>query len=79
VQRLESNDNLAQNQWGQASFASLTTFLQGTAKTFTVVPNPTELGWRSTMGTGYPEETLDSSGTGSDRPPDRADLVILRQ
>jgi hypothetical protein len=58
VQRLQSNDNLAQNQFGQASFASLTTFLQGTVKTFTVVPNPTELGWRSTMGAGYLEDTL---------------------
>ncbi|MCU1253319.1 MAG: TonB-dependent receptor domain protein [Edaphobacter sp.] len=58
VQRLQSNDNLAQNQFGQASFASLTTFLQGTVKTFTVVPNPTELGWRSTMGAGYLEDTV---------------------
>ena len=58
VQRLQSNDNLAQNQWGQASFASLATFLQGTVKTFTVVPNPTELGWRSTMGAGYLEDTV---------------------
>jgi hypothetical protein len=58
VQRLQSNDNLAQNQWGQASFASLTTFLQGTVKTFTVVPNPTELGWRSIMGAGYLEDTF---------------------
>lgn len=58
VQRLQSNDNLAQNQFGQASFATLTTFLQGTVKTFTVVPNPTELGWRSTMGAGYLEDTV---------------------
>lgn len=58
IQRLQSNDNLAQNQWGQASFASLTTFLQGTVKTFTVVPNPTELGWRSFMGAGYLEDTI---------------------
>ena len=57
VQRLQANDNLAQNQYGQASFASLTTFLQGTVKTFTVVPNPTELGWRSWMGAGYIEDT----------------------
>jgi hypothetical protein len=28
-------NNLAQDQYGQASFASLTTFLQGTIKTFT--------------------------------------------
>jgi len=58
IQRLQSNDNLAQNQDGQASFASLTTFLQGTVKTFTVVPNPTELGWRSTMGAAYVEDTV---------------------
>ena len=58
LQRLESNDNLAQNQYGQASFASLTTFLQGAVKTFTVVPNPTELGWRSWMGAGYIEDTF---------------------
>lgn len=58
IQRLESNDDLAQNQYGQASFASLTTFLQGTVKTFTVVPNPTELGWRSTLGASYVEDTV---------------------
>ena len=40
LQLLESNDNLAQDQDGQASFASLTTFLQGTIKTFTYVPSP---------------------------------------
>ena len=58
VQLLESNDNLAQDQFGQASFASLTTFLQGTVKTFTVVPAPTELGWRSTFGAAYLEDTV---------------------
>jgi hypothetical protein len=58
LQRLQSNDNLAQNQFGQASFASLTTFLQGTVKTFTVVPVPTALGWRSWMGAGYIEDTI---------------------
>lgn len=58
LQRLQSNDNLAQNQFGQASFASLTTFLQGTVKTFTVVPSPTRLNWRSWMGAGYLEDTI---------------------
>ena len=58
IQRLQSNDNLAQNQFGQASFASLTTFLQGTVKTFTVVPAPTRLGWRSWMGAAYLEDTI---------------------
>ncbi len=57
VQRLQSNDDLAQNQFGQASFASLATFLAGTVKTFTVVPNPTSLNWRSTLGAAYVEDT----------------------
>ncbi len=58
LQLLESNDNLAQDQYGQASFASLTTFLQGTIKTFTYVPVTTELGWRSTFVAGYLEDTI---------------------
>jgi hypothetical protein len=57
LQHLQSNDNLAQNQYGQASFASLTTFLQGTVKTFTVVPAPTPLNWVNFMGAGYLEDT----------------------
>ena len=57
LQRLQSNDNLAQNQYGQASFASVTAFLQGTIKTFTVVPNPTELNWQAWFGAAYVEDT----------------------
>ncbi|WP_263371378.1 TonB-dependent receptor [Granulicella cerasi] len=57
VQRLQSNDNLAQNQYGQASFASLTTFLQGTIKTFTYAPTITPLGWRATYVDGFIEDT----------------------
>lgn len=56
LQRLQSNDNLAQNQDGQASFATLQTFLQGTIKTFTIVPSPTPLNWRSWFGAGYIED-----------------------
>ncbi|HTX77049.1 MAG TPA: carboxypeptidase-like regulatory domain-containing protein, partial [Terracidiphilus sp.] len=57
LQRMQSNDLLAQYQYGQASFSTLTTFLQGTVKTFTVVPSPTELGWRSLEGAGFLEDT----------------------
>src|ERR1700729_4447043 len=56
LQRLQSNDNLAQNQYGQASFSTLSAFLKGTVPTFTVVPAPTELGWRSFFGAGYIED-----------------------
>jgi hypothetical protein len=56
LQRLQSTDNLAQNQYGQASFSNLSAFLKGTVATFTVVPSPTELGWRSLFGAGFVED-----------------------
>ncbi len=58
LQRVQSNDLLAQDQFGQASFSTLQSFLQGTVKTFTVVPSPTELGWRSFEGAGFVEDTV---------------------
>ena len=58
LQRLQSNDNLAQDQYGQASFASVAAFLAGTIKTFTVVPQPTELGWRTLFADFYLEDTF---------------------
>ena len=58
LQRLQANDNLAQDQYGQASFGSLTSFLQGSISTFTVVPSPTELGWRSLEGAGFVQDTM---------------------
>ena len=57
LQRLQSNDNLAQNQYGQASFASLSTFLAGTIKTFTYAPATTELGWRALFVDAFLEDT----------------------
>jgi Carboxypeptidase regulatory-like domain len=57
LQRLQSNDNLAQDQYGQASFASLSTFLAGTIKTFTYTPNTTELAWRTLFVAGFLEDT----------------------
>jgi Carboxypeptidase regulatory-like domain len=58
LQRLQSNSNLAQYQYGQASFGSLNAFLQGTVSTFTVIPSPTELGWRSLEAAGFVQDTL---------------------
>ena len=57
LQRLQSNDNLAQDQYGQASFASLTTFLNGAIKTFTYAPVTTELGWRTLFADAFVEDT----------------------
>ncbi len=58
LQRIQSNDLLAQSQYGQASFGTLQSFLQGTVKTFTVVPSPTELGWRMLAGSAFVEDTI---------------------
>jgi hypothetical protein len=57
LQRLQSNDNLAQDQYGQAAFNSLTTFLNGTIKTFTYAPSTTELGWRALFVDAFLEDT----------------------
>src|SRR5271170_5873997 len=57
LQRLQSNDFLAQNQYGQASFSTITTFEQGEVSKYTIVPAPTELGWRSLFSAGFVEDT----------------------
>jgi hypothetical protein len=57
-QQIQANDNLAQYQYGQASFGSLTSFLQGTISTFTAVPAPTPLGWRSREIAGFVQDTI---------------------
>ncbi|HTB14539.1 MAG TPA: carboxypeptidase-like regulatory domain-containing protein [Bryobacteraceae bacterium] len=58
AQRIQANDDLAQDQYGQASFSSLTTFLQGTIGTFTVVPQSTPLSWRSTELAGFVQDAI---------------------
>lgn len=58
IQRIQSNDNFAQAQYGQASFSTLTSFLQGTVSTFTAVPNATELGWRSLEAAEFLQDTI---------------------
>ncbi|MGB2888344.1 MAG: hypothetical protein WBC04_11655 [Candidatus Acidiferrales bacterium] len=49
---------LAQGQYGQATFASLDTFLKGTASNFTAVPSPTPMAWRSFEGAWYILDSL---------------------
>jgi carboxypeptidase family protein len=58
LQRIQDNEDSASRQLGQASFTSLTTFLEGTVSTFQVVPNPNELGWRSFFGAWYFEDAI---------------------
>jgi hypothetical protein len=58
LQRLRDNEDSASRELGQASFASLTTFLQGNVTSFQVVPNPNELGWRSYYGAWYIQDAM---------------------
>jgi len=57
LQRLGSNENLALSQYGQATFTSLQTFLQGSASLL-FDPTPTPLGWRSLFTAGYAEDVI---------------------
>ena len=57
-QRVQDNEDTASRTLGQATFASLTSFLQGTTSTFQVVPSPNELGWRSFFGSFYVDDTI---------------------
>ena len=58
LQRIQANDDLAQYQYGQASFSSLASFLQGKVSTFTVVPSPTPLNWRSWVIAGFVQDVI---------------------
>jgi hypothetical protein len=57
-QQFQSNENIALSQYGQATFASLATFLQGTASSFLYDPAPTPLNWRSLFGAFYAEDVF---------------------
>lgn len=58
MQQIQANDNLAQNQYGQASFNTLQAFLAGSVSTFTVVRSPTPLSWRSTEWAGFVQDVV---------------------
>jgi hypothetical protein len=69
-QRLQSNDSLVQDQYGQISFSSLQTFLAGTVSTYTSLGPPsstftpsytglvTPLSWRSLEGAFFAEDAI---------------------
>ena len=57
-QRFQSNETIALSQYGQATFASLATFLQGNIGSFLFDPSPTEMNWRSTFGALYAEDVI---------------------
>lgn len=57
-QRFQSNEIIALSQYGQATFASLATFLQGNASSFLFDPAPTTMYWRSLFGAFYAEDVF---------------------
>ena len=57
-QQFQSNETLALSQYGQATFASLVSFLGGTTSSFLYDPAPTELNWRSLFGAFYGEDVF---------------------
>ena len=58
LQRLQANDILVQDQYGQTSFTNLQTFLQGKVSTYTYAPTYTPLGWRSLESAFYAEDAI---------------------
>ncbi len=58
LQQLQSNEDLALTQFGQATFTSLKQFLQGTISNFLYDPAPTEMNWRSLLGAWYVQDTF---------------------
>lgn len=58
LQQLQSNEDLALTQFGQATFTSLQTFLQGTISSFLYDPSPTEMNWRSLLGAWYVQDSI---------------------
>ena len=57
-QQFQSNETLALSQFGQATFASLTTFLAGTTSSFLYDPAPTEMNWRSLFAAWYAQDVI---------------------
>src|SRR6266852_5857832 len=58
LQQFQSNETIALSQFGQATFASLQAFLQGTVGTFLFDPAPTEMNWRAWYGALYAEDVI---------------------
>jgi hypothetical protein len=57
-QPFQSNETIALSQYGQATFASLKTFLAGTTSSFLYDPAPTQMNWRSLFGAWYAEDVI---------------------
>jgi hypothetical protein len=57
-QRIQANDDAANQRYGLASFQSVTAFLQGQASQIVAVLNPAEIAWRQMAGAWYIEDAI---------------------
>ncbi|HEX3471324.1 MAG TPA: carboxypeptidase-like regulatory domain-containing protein [Silvibacterium sp.] len=57
-QQFQSNETINLSQYGQATFASLQTFLTGTTSSFLYSPAPTAMNWRSLFGAAYAQDVI---------------------
>jgi hypothetical protein len=57
-QQVQENEDTASRRLGMATFATLTTFLQGTLTNFQVVPDHNALGFRSLFGAWYVQDSI---------------------
>ncbi|HEV2275540.1 MAG TPA: carboxypeptidase-like regulatory domain-containing protein, partial [Acidobacteriaceae bacterium] len=57
-QRLQSNEDVALTQFGQATFTGLQQFLEGTVGSFLYDPAPTGMNWRSLLGAWYVQDVF---------------------
>lgn len=58
LQDLQSNEDLALTQFGQATFTGLQQFLQGTVGGFAYDPASTEMNWRMLMGAWWAQDVI---------------------
>ena len=58
LQRIQANDSLAQDQYGQISFSNLQSFLKGQVSTYTYTPTYTPLSWRTSEGALFAEDSM---------------------
>jgi len=57
-QRVQANDDAANQRYGVATFATLAAFMQGQASSIAAVLNPAEIGWRQFAGAWYAQDTI---------------------
>jgi len=58
LQRFQSNETIALSQFGQATFTSVQTFLQGNISSFLFDPAPTEMNWRALFGAWFVQDVI---------------------